>query len=204
MEILVVGADRGVGSLLPGGALVRGHVVTVFGPATAVATAGARIIAGELADLPALAAAVAGRNAVLYAVEPAARGDGDAPVARGVRAVVRAMRDEGARRLVCLSVGDLGASGRPGLAARLFGGSRGERALAEVRQMEVAVRQSGLDWTIVRVAALNDRPGKHSWRTAPGYAVPHGAAIARADVAEFMLGQLDGRADVGHAVAIAW
>jgi uncharacterized protein YbjT (DUF2867 family) len=163
-----------------------------------------RIVPGELADLPALAAAAAGQDAVLYAVEPSARGDGAAPVAQGVRAVVRAMRDKGLRRLVCLSVGDLGATGRPGLAVRLFGGARGEHALADVRQMEVAVRQSGLDWTIVRVTALNDRPGKQSWRTAPGYAVPHGAAIARADVARFMLGELDDRADVGHAVAIAW
>jgi uncharacterized protein YbjT (DUF2867 family) len=204
MNILVVGADGGVGSLLASGAAGRGHAVTAFGPTAAPTAVGARVVTAELVDLPALGAAVAGQDAVLYAVEPSARRDGGAPVAHGVRAVARAMHDEGVRRLVCLSVGDLGEAGRPGLAARLFGGGRNERALADVRQMEVAVRQSGLDWTLVRAATLNDRPGKQSWRVTPGYAVPHGATIARADVARFMLEQLDSRANVGHAVAIAW
>jgi len=203
MDILVIGADGGVGSLLTSGALGRGHAVTAFGAAVPTDT-GARIVAAELVDLPALGAAVTGKDAVLYAVEPSARRDGGPHVAEGVRAVVRVMRDEGVHRLVCLSVGDLGEGGRPGLAARLFGGGRSEHAQADVRQMEVAVRQSGLDWTLVRAAALNDRPGKQSWRVTPGYAVPHGATIARADVARFMLDQLDGRANVGHAVAIAW
>jgi hypothetical protein len=31
-----------------------------------------------------------------------------------------------------------------------------------------------------------------------------GTKIARADVAEFMLGELESSVDVGHAVAIAW
>ena len=66
------------------------------------------------------------------------------------------------------------------------------------------MRTSGLDWTIVRPARLTDDAGKHSWRVGPGYAVPQGTKIARADVAEFMLDQLDDRANVGHAVAVAW
>ena len=70
--------------------------------------------------------------------------------------------------------------------------------------MEVTVRQSGLDWTIVRPARLVDDEGKHAWRVGPGYALPHGTKIARADVAEFMLDQLDDGANVGHAVAVAW
>ncbi len=203
MNVLVIGADGGVGSHLMSGALARGHAVTVFGSEAAPGTAGPRVVAGRPTALPALAAALAGQDAVLSAVEPAARRD-DATVAQGARALTRIMRDEGVRRLVCLSVGDLAPGARRSLASRLFGGARTEQALADVRQTEVAVRQSGLDWTIVRVVALNDRPAQHSWRVAPGYAVPHGAAIARADVAQFMLEQLDDRADVGHAVAIAW
>jgi uncharacterized protein YbjT (DUF2867 family) len=70
--------------------------------------------------------------------------------------------------------------------------------------MEVTVRQSGLDWTIVRPAKLIDGAGKHLWRIGPGYALPGGTKIARADVAEFMLSQLDSGVNVGHAVAIAW
>jgi len=203
MDVLVVGADSGVGALLVSGALARGHGVTVFGP-TAAEPPGVRVVTGAAIDVYALTAAVAGRDAVLYAVEPDGRRAGGDSVAQGVRAVTQTMRDQAVQRLVCLSVGDLRPDRRPGLAARLFGGARGEQALADMRRMEIAVRQSGLDWTIVRAVSLNDRPAQHSWRVAPGYAVPHGAAIARADVAQFMLEELDDRADVGHAVAVAW
>ena len=77
-------------------------------------------------------------------------------------------------------------------------------ALADLRHLEVTVRQSGLEWTIVRPARLIDAAGKHSWRAGPGYALPHGTKIARADVAEFMLDEVDDGANVGHAVAVAW
>jgi len=121
--------------------------------------------------------------------------------------VLRAMSDNGVRRLVCLSMGGPGSErdgAGAGLLGRLFKGAPPPDALAEARQIEVAVRTSGLDWTIVRPARLTDDPGQHSWRVGPGYAVPQGTRIARADVAEFMLDQLDDRANIGHAVAVAW
>ena len=122
--------------------------------------------------------------------------------------VVRAMSAGGpGRRLVCLSVGGPGsepAGGQGGLFGRLFGSAPAKGALADLRQMEVTVRQSGLDWTIVRPARLVDGEGKHLWRAGPGYALPGGTKIARADVAEFMLDQLDSDVNAGHAVALAW
>ena len=221
MKVVVVDARERLGELLVSGALSRGHAVTAFGAsrrpragaggggaqAAPGAQGGLRTVSGDLLDRVAVAAALAGQEAVLYAVEPPAGRDRTTRASQGMLNIVRAMSTGGVRRLVCLSIGGPGSDPRgdqAGLVGRLFRSSPPKGALADLRQMEVTVRQSGLDWTIVRPARLVDDAGKHLWRTGPGYALPRGTKIARADVAEFMLGELESSADVGHAVAIAW
>ena len=222
MNVVVFDASQGVGGLLVTGALQRAHSVTAFasgaamgvggsgvggggiliGAAPAGAAAGRlRALHGDLLDRIAVTDAVAEQDAVLYAVESPGGRDRATGAAEGMRTVLLAMRDEGVRRLVCLSVGGPGSEregDRPGLFARLFGGAPPADLLADLRQMEIAVRKSsGLSWTIVRAAKLTDDPGQHSIRSGPGYALPHGTKIARADVAEFMLDQLDDRTQRG-------
>jgi uncharacterized protein YbjT (DUF2867 family) len=70
--------------------------------------------------------------------------------------------------------------------------------------MEVALRQSGLDWTIVRASKLLDQPARTRYRVGPGYSLPHSTGVARADVAAVMLDQLETDANVGHAVAVSY
>ena len=216
MKVIVFGASQGVGRLVAAGALRRDHCVTAFGVSPDApgrsdksGAGGGRWQAtpGGLDDHLGVTDAVAEQDAVLFAVEPAQSRGGEQSPSLSMRTVLRAMSDNGVRRLVCLSMGGPGSErdgAGGGLLGRLFKGTPPPDALAEARQIEVAVRTSGLDWTIVRPARLTDDPGKHSWRVGPGYAVPQGTRIARADVAEFMLDQLDDRADVGHAVAVAW
>jgi uncharacterized protein YbjT (DUF2867 family) len=215
MKVVVFGATERLGGLLVAGALGRGHTVTAFGPARPAPTgpakdpAGGRLqtVPGDLVEGAAVAAAVAGHDAVLYALEPPSGRGPTTRASQGMRNVVRAMSDGGVRRLICLSIGGPGTErvgDPPGLVKRLFRASPPSGALADLRKTEVTVRQSGLDWTIVRAARLTDDEGRHRHRTGPGYALPHGTKIARADVAEFMLDQLDDVTNVGHAVAIAW
>ena len=215
MKVIVFGSTERLGGLLVSGALRRAHTVTAFRTGrTAAADPGAgaaegrlRTAPGDLLDRAAVAAAIADHDAVLYAVEPPGARDSTRLASQGMRNVVRAMSDAQVRRLVCLSIGGPGSErdgDPPGLLKRLLRASPPSGVLADLRQMEVTVRQSALDWTIVRPARLTDDEGRHAWRVGPGYALPHGTKIARADVAEFMLDQLDGGANVGHAVAIAW
>ncbi|HUK76458.1 MAG TPA: NAD(P)-binding oxidoreductase [Thermoleophilia bacterium] len=213
MKVIVFGASQGVGRLVAAEALRRDHTVTAFGVSSPTADRpgpgddGWRAAPGGLDDRLAVTDAVAEQDAVLFAVEPdGSRGDRQSP-SLAMRTVLRAMSDNGVRRLVCLSMGGPGSerdAAGSGLLGRLFKAAPPPDALAEARQIEVAVRTSGLDWTIVRPARLVDDAGQHSWRVGPGYAVPQGKRIARADVAEFMLDQLDDGTNVGHAVAVAW
>jgi len=219
MNVVVVDAGEPVGRLLVAGALRRGHVVTAFGRSrlptgatgleSGASSADARLQAagGDVLDPGAVIAALVDQQAVLFAVEPPGGRGRATRASEGMRHVVRAMTDLQVRRLVCLSIGGPGSErdgDSPGLLGRLLGTAPPKGALADLRQMEVTVRQSSLDWTIVRPARLVDDPAQHSWRAGPGYALPHGTKIARADVAEFMLDQLGDGANVGHAVAVAW
>src|SRR5690554_3651004 len=74
---------------------------------------------------------------------------------------------------------------------------------ADLGVMEDAVRDSALDWTIVRPALLNDRPPTGTYRTAVGQK-PRGVfRISRADLAGYML-QIIRRPDTfGQAITIA-
>src|SRR5271157_1108224 len=167
MNVAVFGSTERMGGLLVAGALGRAHVVTAFEtgrpardePATGAANGRLRTARGDLLDPVAVAAALAGQDAVLYGVEPPGGRERTTRASQGVHGVVGAMREAGVRRLVCLSIGGPGREpdGDPaGLVTRLFRSSPAKGALADLRHMEVTVRQSGLDWTIVRPARLID------------------------------------------------
>jgi uncharacterized protein YbjT (DUF2867 family) len=121
--------------------------------------------------------------------------------------VVRSMRRYGVRRLVVLSAAAVtpgGGPGRPRPLGRLTDPLARPGTVAGLRRMEVAVRRSELDWTIVRAARLTDDPprGARRLRVGPGYSLPAARPVSRADVAAFLLDELLWTDDVGHAVAI--
>ena len=62
---------------------------------------------------------------------------------------------------------------------------------------EAIVRHSTLDWTIVRAAVLNDKPG--SVRAGNEVKATY---ISRADLAQFLVEQLDDRAYLNQAVTV--
>jgi len=69
--------------------------------------------------------------------------------------------------------------------------------------MEDVVRDSGLDWTIVRPPRLTDKPLTHRYRTAYGHNLRRGFFISRADVADLMLNVLDDPASIKQVIGIA-
>jgi putative NADH-flavin reductase len=208
MDVLVVGATGRTGQLLVKGALERGHRVTALVRAPerlGSLAARLQVVSGDVLDGGAVSDAVDGREAVLVALGVAAHHKETAVNAQGTLNVVRSMQRYGVRRLVVLS-----ASGtRPGRDPerswwheRLVKPVRAA-AYDDLRRMETTVRQSELDWTIVRVHGLTAGPPRGAWRVGPGYSLAGGRPIARGDVAAFMLDELERRDNVGHAVAVA-
>jgi nucleoside-diphosphate-sugar epimerase len=211
MKVLVVGATGRTGRLLTRGALERGHQVTalVRTPEKLGDLADrVRVVAGDVLDGGVVSDAVDGQEVVLVALSAAHRRGVPAVNALGTLNVIRSMQRYGVRRLVVLSASGT-APGRdpnlPWVFDRVVKPLLLGPAYDDLRRMETSVRTSELDWTIVRVsgALTNDAP-RGVYRAEPGYSLPGGRKIARADVAEFMLDQLTLDADVGHAVAVAY
>jgi hypothetical protein len=96
-----------------------------------------------------------------------------------------------------------GEAQRPGFFKRLRDPQAKKDVIADLRRLEVSVRQSTLDWTLVRAARLTDGPARGSCRSGPGYTLDGGGTIARGDVAAFLLDELERDVNVQHAVAIA-
>jgi len=164
-------------------------------------------VAGDVLDGGIVSDAVDGQDAVLVALSAAHRKSAPAVNALGTLNVIRSMQRYGVRRLIVLSASGT-APGRdpnlPWIFDRVIKPVLLGPAYDDLRRMETSVRQSELDWTIVRAPALVDGPARGGYRVGPGFSLPGGRRITRADVAAFMLDELERRDNVGHAVAIAY
>jgi uncharacterized protein YbjT (DUF2867 family) len=75
---------------------------------------------------------------------------------------------------------------------------------ADLALMEDVVRESGLDWTILRPPQLIDKPLTGTYRTAYGQNVRCGLRIRPADVAHLMLRVLEQPNSIKQSIAIAY
>lgn len=188
MNVLVIGGTRGVGRAVVAAAFSAGHTLTVMArnaAGFAEPVAGVRMVVADASDADDVDRAVAGQAAVVWTVG-ARRLRRDAPLfSRGTAHVLAAMRTRGVRRLICVTGHATG--GRGPLGTPLFA-----PAVADDKaQQEALIRESDVDWTIVRPAALRDGNATGLFQALT--AAPEGRAkrIARADVAEFIVENLD-------------
>jgi len=210
MRVVVFGATGRTGRLLVEGALARGHDVTAFvrapdklGPLRDRV----RVVQGDVLDGGAVSDAVDGLEAALVALAAGSTKAAEQVNAQGTLNVIRSMQRYGVRRLVVLSAGGTQPGRDPNLPwffERVVKPLFLKGVLADLRRMEVSVRQSELDWTLVRAAQLVDGPARGAYRAEPGYTLPGGTKIARADAAAFMLDELERRDNIAHALAIAY
>ena len=220
MKLTIVAATGRIGRHLLDQALAAGHDVTVVVRNPRALRAEVRVVVADLAAAgsAALEPAVAGADAVLSGLGPRSRGDAGI-ASRGTRAVVQAMRATGVRRVVVVSaapVSTVASPGRPhpprhdpgeGPVMRLLATPLLRAALrdvyADLALMEDVLRDSGLDWTVVRPPRLTDRPPTGRYRTAAGRNLRRGVLVSRADVAHLMLATLDRPETIGQAIGIA-
>ncbi|NUR25785.1 MAG: NAD(P)H-binding protein, partial [Catenulispora sp.] len=161
MKLTVLGATGGIGTEVVRQALRAGHQVTavVRDPARLPVEDGAlEKVVADVFDAEELALHVKGADAVVSALGP--REGGPATVVRDGAAAVRwAMRETGVRRIVLVSAagqkiapGDdplMRFVGKP-IVQRVF-----RDGFADLAAMEEIIRQSGLDWTLVRPPRLS-------------------------------------------------
>jgi hypothetical protein len=75
---------------------------------------------------------------------------------------------------------------------------------ADKNRQEAIIRESGLDWILVRPSVLNDKPGRGSPRVLENLSGFHGGTIARADVASFVIDQVKADTWLHRSPLVTW
>lgn len=207
MKLIIIGATGTIGQKLVRQALAEGHQVSGFSRhpgAAAIEHPEYTPIAGDVLDSAEVSQAVAGHDAVLIVLGSGRKGT---VRSAGTRNVIAAMKVHGIRRLICQSTLGAGDS-RENLNffwKHIMFGLLLREAYADHALQERYVRESGLDWTIVRPGAFTDGPRTGKYRH--GFAATDRTTrlkISRADVADFTLKQLRGAEYVRQAPGISY
>lgn len=209
-RILILGATGGTGRQLVAQALERGYVVTAFvrNPAKLqIDHPQLKIVQGDVLDPAAVDAAMRDQQAVLSALGHKRFFGPTRILSDGTRNVLRAMEAHGVLRLVCeTSLGIGSSAGRMGLYYTLFtipvilpfyfwDKARQERLIAA----------SDREWVIVRPGLLSNAEKRGQVRHGPGVgSFLWTVRIGRADVAGFMLDQLESNMYLRAATGVAW
>jgi uncharacterized protein YbjT (DUF2867 family) len=208
-KILVLGGTGGTGRLIVSQAVERGQQVTalVRSPEKASDLKGAKLIVGDVRDEKVLREALEGQDAVVSSLgTPASPFREVTLLSTATRGLVGAMKAENVSRLVCIT--GMGAGDSAGHGGFLFDNVIFplllKKVYADKNRQETIVRDSGLDWILIRPTVLNDKPGHGSVRALTDLSGFHGGGISRADVATFVLDQLHADAWLHRSPLITW
>ncbi len=209
-RVLIIGATGGTGRQLVTQALERRYVVTalVRDPSRLqVDHPQLTVIRGDVLDQSSVEAAMRGQEAVLCALGHKRFFYPSRILSEGTRNILRAMETHGVARLVCeTSLGTGDSVGRMGLYYTLFvipvilpfyfwDKTRQERMIA----------RSNAEWVIVRPGVLTN--GEKRGHSRHGHRVGSfffTMRISRADVADFMLNQLESDTYLRTAPGVCW
>jgi putative NADH-flavin reductase len=208
-RITVFGATGGTGKQLVEQALASGNEVVAYvrNPSKlGIVHEHLSIVQGELSDAALIERAVSGADAVMSVLGPRG-GSKNKPLTQGMQNIIAAMKKQGVRRLIITStLSAKDPNDKPEFRARVLVGlvkRTMNDAYEDIVSVAEAVRASDLDWTIVRLTMLNNKP--KSGKVRAGYIGRDevGTWISRADIAVFMLNQIEDVKYLRQAPAIS-
>lgn len=198
MNILIVGATRGIGRQLLGQALASGHNVTalVRDPRRlAMQHERLRVVKGDILDSDSVARAMAGQDAVCCTIGIKLPWPPVTVFSEGTRNLLQAMKKTGVRRLICVTgIGAGDSRGHGGLLYDcLFRPVLFRTVYADKDRQEALIKASEVDWTIVSPGFLTNGPLTKNYRVLTDMTGVTAGRISRADVAHFFLQELESR-----------
>ena len=205
MRILIIGASKGIGLETTRQALAAGYDVRAFArSAASIPLSNSKLekVQGDALNNQDLEAALAGVDAVIVALG-VSLGELIKPVhlfSDSTRVLIAAMKDKGVNRLICITgfgAGDSHASIAPlqRIPFKIVFG----RAYDDKTRQEKLINQSGLDWTIARPGVLLNGPRTGRYKVLREPSEWRNGIIARANVADFLVKQIEDRSLIGAA-----
>ena len=209
MKIAVFGASGDTGKQIVEQAVEAGYEVSAYvrNPSKLnISNEHLTVIQGELSDAALIETALKGANAVLSALGPRG-GSKNKPLTQGMQNIIAAMKNQGVRRLIMTStLSAKDSKDKPDFRTKAMVNlvkTTMHAAYEDIVSVAETVRASDLDWTIVRLAILNNKP--KSGKVKVGYVGTGevGTQIRRADIADFMLKQIEDTKYLRQAPAIS-
>lgn len=208
MKLIIFGASGGTGLELVQQALAMGHEVAAFVRNSGQITLSherLNLVQGDVLNSKEVQCALKNQDAVICSLGAKATSK-NMLRATGTKIIIDSMEAAGIRRLVCLSALGCGESRAllPFHYKYFFCPVFLRHVYRDHEAQEKCVRKSNLDWTIIRPAALTD--GQLTGSYLHGVIAADKALkmkVSRADVAEFMLKQLNEKF-FGKAVCISY
>lgn len=209
MNLLIFGATGGTGRELIRQALETGHSITAFvrnPKKVGIQHHRLHLVQGNVLDAVAVEQAVKSHDAVISALGHKRWIVKTSILSEGTKNIIAAMQKHGVKRFICVTTLGIGDSrGKLGVYYTLF--------LVpfllyfyfkDKERQEQLIRESTLDWTIVRPGQLTNGSRRGVYRHGPNVGSwVLTLWISRADVADFILKQLTDTTYLRKAVGIA-
>jgi putative NADH-flavin reductase len=196
MKLLIIGATRGIGRCLLEQALERGHEVAAlvrnrkrlnFNHDKLI------VIEGDIRDKQAVQQATEGQEGVCITIGVGSTRKPVSTFSIGTRNVIEAMTKSTAKTLICITGIGAGDSKNHGgfLYDKIFNPLLLKTIYEDKDRQEDLVRNSGLDWVIVRPGFLSNGPLTGKYKILTDLEGVTAGKISRADVAHFTLQEFE-------------
>jgi putative NADH-flavin reductase len=204
MKLAVFGATGKTGLEIVKQALDQGHIVTAFVRDAARLTIEDEhltFVTGDVFDPVSVAQAIQGQDAVICSLGSNELGRTTIR-SEGTANIIKAMKENHVKRLVVITAMGVGESWNTlSLINKLFFATLLRNTRQDHEKQEVLVKESDLDWTIIRPSGLTDDPLTESYAIGENIQT-NTSQIARADVAHAIIKELQDNTFVHKAVTI--
>jgi putative NADH-flavin reductase len=196
MKLMVFGSTGRTGIQIIRQALDEGHTVTAIArnpAALAIKHSNLEVVKGDVLQPATFDAVTKGQDVVLSAIGVSSTKP-TTVYSKGVFNMVQSMEQHEVKRIICISASAVETSPKLSLPVRMMTKvlqGMLKNMYRDLLKMEQVLRQSDLEWTVVRPPKLTGQPVTGKYRFAFNDWLPSCLHISRADLAHFMLHHIE-------------
>jgi len=195
MKILILGSTGRTGQQLVTQSLKQNYEVTAVARDPSMLKLNHErltVVKGSVLEKDVLENALDGKDAVLSALGVGKSLKSKDLIFNAVRTIIPAMNEKNVKRLVFLSAFGVGETFKQAdFIQRIIFKVFLRNIYADKSKADDLIRKSTLEWTLVYPVLMTDTPGTGKYKVGEKFEMKGMPKISRADVAEFMLRQLN-------------